>query len=70
MGLNVKIESIPNPRRESEEHYYNPDHSGLLDLGLTPHYMTDEVISGMLEEVIKYKDRIDVKKILPRVSWK
>lgn len=70
MGLNVNIESIPNPRRESEEHYYNPDHSGLLDLGLTPHYMTDEVISGMLEEVIKYKDRIDVKKILPRVSWK
>jgi UDP-sulfoquinovose synthase len=70
MGLNVKIESIPNPRRESEDHYYNPDHLGLLDLGLTPHYLTDDVISDMLEEIIKYKDRIDKKKILPRVSWK
>jgi UDP-sulfoquinovose synthase len=70
MGLTVTSKSIPNPRRESEDHYYNPDHSGLLDLGLTPHYLTDEIISDMLEEVIKYKDRIDVKKIMPRVIWK
>lgn len=70
MGLAVKVESIPNPRLESEDHYYNPDHSGLLDLGLQPHYLTDEIIAGMLEQVLKYKAKIDTSKIMPRVRWK
>ncbi|MGB3681006.1 MAG: NAD-dependent epimerase/dehydratase family protein [Rubrobacteraceae bacterium] len=69
MGLGVEVKSIENPRKEAEEHYYNPKHSGLLELGLEPHYMTDEVIGEMLERVIRYKDRIDGRKILPRVKW-
>ncbi len=69
MGLGVEIKPIDNPRKESEEHYYNPKHSGLLDLGLEPHYMTDEVVARMLEQVLRYKDRIDERKILPRVKW-
>lgn len=69
MGLDVQVKSIQNPRKELEEHYYNPKHSGLLDLGLKPHYMTDEVIAGMLEKTLKYKDRIDERKIMPRVRW-
>jgi UDP-sulfoquinovose synthase len=70
LGLDVRIEPIDNPRKEVEEHYYNPANSGLLELGLQPHYMTDDVVAGMLEKVIKYKDGIDVKKIMPRVRWK
>jgi hypothetical protein len=31
--------------------------------------MTDEVVAGMLAEVIRYKDQIDTTKILPRVRW-
>ncbi len=31
--------------------------------------MTDEVIAQMLEKVLEYKDRIDKRKILPRVRW-
>ena len=69
MGLNVKVEPIPNPRKEPEDHYYNPAHSGLLELGLQPHFMTDDVIAGMLEQVIKYRDLIDPGKIMPRVRW-
>jgi UDP-sulfoquinovose synthase len=69
MGLSVKIRNVINPRKEKEEHYYNPVHAGLLELGLQPHYMTDEVVAGMLSEVIRYKDQIDTGKILPRVSW-
>jgi UDP-sulfoquinovose synthase len=69
MGLNVRIEKIKNPRKEAEEHYYNPSHSGLLELGLKPHFMSDEVIEVMLEKILKYKDFIDVEKIMPRVSW-
>lgn len=70
MGLGVQVKSIDNPRKEKEEHYYNPVHSGLLELGLQPNYMTDEVIAGMLEKVLQYKDRIDTNRIMPRVRWK
>lgn len=70
MGLGVAVKSIDNPRKEKEEHYYNPAHSGLLELGLQPNYMTDEIIGGMLEKVLKYKDRIDTNRIMPRVRWK
>jgi len=69
MGLKVQVKSIANPRKEKEEHYYNPVHSGLLELGLEPHPMTDDVVAGMLAEVISYRDRIDTNRILPRVSW-
>jgi len=37
MGLSVRISHVENPRKESEEHYYNPTHTGLLELGLEPH---------------------------------
>jgi len=69
MDLGVQVQSIPNPRKEPEDHYYNPTHTGLLELGLEPHYMTDDVVEGMLREVLKYKDRIDEDKIMPRVKW-
>jgi UDP-sulfoquinovose synthase len=69
MGLDVRVESIPNPRKEKEEHYYNPVHRGLLELGLQPHYMTEEVVGDLLERVRRYRDRIDVRKIMPRVRW-
>jgi UDP-sulfoquinovose synthase len=69
MGLDVRVESIPNPRKEKEEHYYNPVHRGLLELGLQPHYMTEEVVADLLERVVRYRDRIDTTRIMPRVRW-
>jgi UDP-sulfoquinovose synthase len=69
MGIDVKVEQIKNPRKEKEEHYYNPVHSGFTELGLEPHAMTDEVLTDMLETVTRYRDQIDSDRILPRVSW-
>ena len=69
LGLNVSVKSISNPRKELEDHYYNAKHSGLLELGLQPHYLTDEVIASMLEIVLKHKDAIVQGRILPRVRW-
>ena len=68
-GLDVAVKCIPNPRKEREEHYYNPKHSGLIELGLKPNYMTDDVIAGMLEQVKRHSNRIDTRKIMPRVAW-
>ena len=69
IGLKVKVKKIKNPRKELEEHYYNPKHSGLIELGLKPHYMTDEVVASMLEVILKYKSSIVEDRIMPRVSW-
>lgn len=69
LGIDVEIKSIPNPRREAEEHYYNPKHTGLIDLGLEPNYMTTEVLADMMKFVMNYKDNIDEAKIFPRVKW-
>ncbi len=69
VGLNVQIKSIENPRKEPEDHYYNPVNSGLLELGLEPHYMTEDVLVAMLKKVMAHKERIDINKIMPRVKW-
>ena len=69
VGLDVRVDHLENPRKESEEHYYNPAHSGLLELGLVPHLMSPKVIIEMIRIIERYKANIDPSKILPRVSW-
>jgi len=69
LEIDVEVKSIPNPRREPEDHYYNPTHTGLMDLGLDPNLMTTEVLADMMRMVIKHKDNIDSSKIFPRVRW-
>lgn len=69
MGLDVAVEHQSNPRKEAEEHYYNPVYTGLLDLGLEPHYLTDEVLAGLLRRVHAHRERIDPERIQPRVRW-
>jgi UDP-sulfoquinovose synthase len=63
-------EGLSNPRVESEEHYFNAANTKLLDLGLRPHLLTDEVVAGMLELVERYRDRVDVRAIAPTVQWR
>lgn len=70
LGIAVTINHIDNPRKELEEHYYNPVHSGLADLGLKPHLMTDDVLATMIERILPYRDAIVVDRILPRVRWR
>lgn len=69
IGLGVTINHIDNPRMEEEEHYYNPIHTGLAELGLEPHLLTDESISSMLDYVRCFKSNIRKEYILPRVKW-
>ena len=63
IGLNVTVQSVENPRIEAEDHYYNPAHTGLLELGLEPNYLTDEVLAHMMEQVLKYKNEIQTDQI-------
>lgn len=70
LGLKVRVESIENPRKEPEEHYYNPVHSGLVELGLEPHFLTDDRLAEIMGQVRKYADRINPDQVLPRVRWR
>jgi UDP-sulfoquinovose synthase len=70
LGLDVQVKSLPNPRKEMEEHYYNPAHTGLLALGLQPHRLTDAVMDDMMRLVLRYKDRIRTQCIFRDVKWK
>ena len=69
VGIDVRIEHIKNPRKEEEDHYYNPRHTGLASLGLKPNCLTDSVLSEMLDTVMKFKENIQEKHILPRIVW-
>jgi UDP-sulfoquinovose synthase len=69
IGLNSTVQSVKNPRIEAEEHYYNPKHTGLLELGLNPNYLTDEVLAEMIEEVLKHKESIKQGQIYREVKW-
>jgi UDP-sulfoquinovose synthase len=69
LGISVEIEHIENPRIEAEAHYYNPEHTGLLDLGLDPHYLTKEVLVAMMQFVLKYKNQIKPDQIYRNVKW-
>ncbi len=69
-GYKVEIKSLDNPRVEKEDHYYNPKYTGLLELGLKPHYLTDETLSSMFKLAEKYKDRINKDAIFRGIKWK
>jgi UDP-sulfoquinovose synthase len=69
LGLDVRIEQLPNPRVEAEEHYYNARHSKLVDLGLCPHLLSDTLIESLLLLAGKYRDRVRWETIAPHVRW-
>lgn len=67
--LKVEIRQLPNPRIEAEDHYYNPAHSGLLELGLKPHYLNEKELASIFEVVLRYRTRINRDAIFRGVTW-
>lgn len=70
LGYAVTINHVPNPRAEKEEHYYNPKYTGLLELGLQPHYLTPEVLAEMMRMVAQHRERINRSVFFRGISWK
>jgi UDP-sulfoquinovose synthase len=69
LDLKVAIRHVENPRIEAEEHYYNPAHTGLSELGLKPHYLDDKTLAKMMQFVMKHKNRIEREQIYRQVKW-
>ncbi|MBV8832667.1 MAG: NAD-dependent epimerase/dehydratase family protein [Acidobacteriaceae bacterium] len=70
LGLKAEIEHLSDPRVEKEQHYYNAHHSKLIDLGLSPHYLSDSLLDSLMNIAIRYRDRIDSSIFLPQVNWR
>ncbi|HEV2233924.1 MAG TPA: NAD-dependent epimerase/dehydratase family protein [Terriglobia bacterium] len=70
LGYKVSIEHLENPRIEAEEHYYNPRHQKLIELGLVPHLLSDVLVTSMLSRVQEHENRIKRDIIQPHVRWK
>jgi len=68
--VDVTIESIPNPRVEKEEHYYNAVTTKLPSLGLKPHLLDDAMIQSLVETALRHKDRVNFEAIRPTVNWR
>lgn len=70
LGMTVQVRNLENPRVELEEHYYNPDHQHLLDLGYRPHDV-DAELRIMLRDLRRYRDRIEARRdvLIPDVRW-
>jgi UDP-sulfoquinovose synthase len=69
LGITVTIQNLENPRKELEEHYYHPEHTGLLELGLQPNLLTEQVLAEMMQYVLKYKANIQQQRIFRGAKW-
>jgi UDP-sulfoquinovose synthase len=69
LGLNAEVKGVQDPRIEAEEHYYNATHTKLLELGLKPHLLDDDVVAHLLQTIERYKDRILLEPIAPKTRW-
>ncbi len=70
LGLRIRIDHLPDPRVEEEEHYYNAKHSRLVDLGLKPHQLSEALLDSLLNIALKYRERVDASVMLPQVNWR
>jgi UDP-sulfoquinovose synthase len=70
LGRSVEICHVENPRVEKEEHYYNAIHTKLLDLGLQPTLLGEELVESMIHTIERHKGRAIEGAIDPRTRWR
>jgi UDP-sulfoquinovose synthase len=69
LGYAVEIQHYENPRVEKEQHYYNAVHTKLLDLGLEPTLLGEELVESMIHIIERYKGNAIEAGIDPRTRW-
>lgn len=65
------MRNIENPPMEMEEHYYNPDHKHLHDLGYKPTHDMEAELRFMFHDLIKIRERIEAVKevLITDIRW-
>lgn len=67
---NCKIKKYSNPRIENENNSLVAKPIGLINLGLKPVFLSDQMIIEEMKVVEKYKSRITRNKIVAKSKWK
>jgi UDP-sulfoquinovose synthase len=55
---------------ELDEHYYNVVHTGLVELGLQPHLLSDTLIDSLFAIVARHITRVDLSTMRPTINWR
>ena len=66
----VDIDYLDNPRVEADPHYYNVTHTGLVGLGLKPHYLSETLITSLFAVAERHKHHADPVALRPTVDWR
>ncbi|HUC59834.1 MAG TPA: NAD-dependent epimerase/dehydratase family protein [Streptosporangiaceae bacterium] len=66
----VEIANLPNPRREADENDLVVRNDQFLALGLNPTTLSNGLLDEVTQVAEKYKDRVDVTKIIARSVWR
>ena len=66
----VEIANLPNPRKEADENDLVVKNDQFLALGLNPTTLSNGLLDEVTEVAEKYKDRVDVTKIMARSVWR
>src|SRR3984893_15511730 len=61
---------LDDPRVELEEHYYRAAHTKLLDLGLLPFLLGDELLTDLLSTARSHLGRLERVALEPKVMWR
>jgi len=69
LDLHTSIKHIENPRHEAEDHYYNPSHQTLFDMGYVPTTDIQGGITKLIIQLLPYKDRVIKEVIMPKTKW-
>jgi UDP-sulfoquinovose synthase len=69
LGYSVEVQHVENPRVELEEHYYNAVHTKLIDLGLEPTLLGEELVESMIHTIERHKDQVIAGSIDPHTRW-
>lgn len=70
-GLNVEVHHYDNPRKELDEHYFNPDRVHLINLGYQPTHDVRAEMRIMLADLRQHRNRIIAKQdiLIPDIRW-
>jgi UDP-sulfoquinovose synthase len=64
------IVHLENPRVEIEDHHFSVVHTALEDLGLSPHLLSDTLLTSMFDIIDQHRDRVDRNALTPGVNWR
>lgn len=71
IGLDIALYHYENPRKELEEHYYNPDRQHLIELGYVPSHDVKAEVHIMLQDLLPHRERIATYRdiLVPDIRW-